>query len=37
MTIEDAYRVQRALTAVKLAAGRTVRARSGLSDVGAAE
>jgi 2-oxo-hept-3-ene-1,7-dioate hydratase len=27
MTIEDAYRVQRALTAVKLAAGRTVRAR----------
>ena len=37
MTIEDAYRVQRALTAAKLAAGRTVRARSGLSDVGAAE
>jgi 2-oxo-hept-3-ene-1,7-dioate hydratase len=27
MTIEDAYRVQRALTAVKLAAGRTVKAR----------
>jgi 2-oxo-hept-3-ene-1,7-dioate hydratase len=27
MTIEDAYRVQRALTAVKLAEGRTVRAR----------
>src|ERR1700722_9329160 len=27
MTVEDAYRVQRALTAVKLAAGRTVKAR----------
>jgi len=27
MTIEDAYRVQRALTAAKLASGRTVRAR----------
>ena len=26
MTIEDAYRVQRALTAAKLAAGRTVKA-----------
>src|SRR6201986_5618635 len=27
MTIEDAYRVQRALTAAKLAEGRTVKAR----------
>jgi len=27
MTVEDAYRVQRALTAAKLAAGRTVKAR----------
>src|SRR5271154_1518697 len=27
MTVEDAYRVQRALTAAKLAEGRTVRAR----------
>jgi 2-keto-4-pentenoate hydratase len=27
MTIEDAYRVQRALVALKIEAGRTVRAR----------